>query len=125
MKLNPGNKVVVSSFHRLLRDVGIYSRQDAKNTKLEESLRGDLCAFARDNPRLTGARSASYEILPVLRAFLVNPVCSLLVATQPRLGPCGEEKFEDLTAAARTVWRRQLAGAPRTRSPGPIPRCER
>jgi len=44
-----------------LWDAGIYSRQDAKNAKLKEVFFGGLCAFARDNPRLTGARSAPYE----------------------------------------------------------------
>jgi hypothetical protein len=47
-----------------LRDAGIYSRQDAKNAKLEEFFLGGLCAFARDNPRLTGARSAKEEGVP-------------------------------------------------------------
>jgi hypothetical protein len=56
-----------------LRDAGIYSRQDAKNAKLEQFFLGGLCAFARDNPRLTGARGAPYENLRVLRAFVVNP----------------------------------------------------
>jgi hypothetical protein len=32
-----------------------------KNAKLKEVFLGGLCAFARDNPRLTGARSAPYE----------------------------------------------------------------
>jgi hypothetical protein len=60
-----------------LWDAGIYSRQacpeqsrrDAKNAKLKEFFLGGLCAFARDNPRLTGARSAPYENLRVLRAL--------------------------------------------------------
>jgi hypothetical protein len=55
-----------------LQDAGIYSRQacpeqsrrDAKNAKLEEFFLGGLCAFARDNPRLTGARSAKEEGVP-------------------------------------------------------------
>jgi hypothetical protein len=69
-----------------LWDAGIYSRQDAKNAKFRDFFLGGLCpstvlrvvslsnhAFARDNPRLTGARSAPYENLRVLRAFVVNP----------------------------------------------------
>jgi hypothetical protein len=52
-----------------LWNTGIYSRQDAKNAKLKEIFLGGLCAFARDNPRLTGARSALYENLRVLRAL--------------------------------------------------------
>jgi hypothetical protein len=46
-----------------LWDAGIYSRQDAKNAKLKEFFLGGLCAFARDNPRLTGARSAARETM--------------------------------------------------------------
>jgi hypothetical protein len=59
---------------------GIYSRQEAKNAKLKEFFLGGLCAFARDNPRLTGARGAPYENLRVLRAFVVNPTFLILVA---------------------------------------------
>ncbi len=50
-----------------LWDAGIDSRQDAKNAKLKEVFLGGLCAFARDNPRLIGTRSAPYENLRVLR----------------------------------------------------------
>jgi hypothetical protein len=39
--------------------------------------------FARDNPRLTGARSAPYENLRVLRAFVVNPAFLILVVASP------------------------------------------
>jgi len=66
-----------------LWDAGIYSRQDAKNAKLKDFFLGGLCAFARDNPRLTGARSAPYENLRVLRAFVVKtvfPITSRLCA---------------------------------------------
>jgi hypothetical protein len=76
-----------------LWDAGIYSRQarpelrrrDAKNAKLKEFFLGGLCpstvlrvvslsnhAFARNNPRRTGAPSAPYENLRVLRAFVVK-----------------------------------------------------
>jgi hypothetical protein len=67
-----------------LWDAGIYSRQDAKNAKLKDFFLGGLCAFARDNPRLTGARSAPYENLRVLRAFVVNPTFLILVSALPR-----------------------------------------
>jgi hypothetical protein len=67
-----------------LWDAGIYSRQDAKNAKLKDCFLGGLCAFARDNPRLTGARSAPYENLRVLRAFVVNPTFLILVSALPR-----------------------------------------
>jgi hypothetical protein len=40
--------------------------------------------FARDIPRLTGARSAPYENLRVLRAFVANPTFLILVAALPR-----------------------------------------
>jgi hypothetical protein len=43
-----------------------------------------LCVFARDIPRPTGARSAPYENLRVLRAFVVNPTFLILVAAEPR-----------------------------------------
>ena len=43
-----------------------------------------LCAFAGDIPRPTGARSAPYENLRVLRAFVVNPTFLILVAAVPR-----------------------------------------
>jgi len=73
-----------------LRDAGIYSRQDAKNAKLKAIFLGGLCAFARDNPRLTGARSAPYENLCVLRAFVVNPTFLILVAALLRCAFRGE-----------------------------------
>jgi hypothetical protein len=47
-------------------------------------LLGVLCVLARDIPRLTGARSAPYENLRVLRAFVVNPTFLFLVAAVPR-----------------------------------------
>jgi hypothetical protein len=66
------------------------SRRDAKNAKLKEVFLGGLCAFARDNPRLTGARIAPYENLRVLRAFVVNPTFLILVAAWPHCDLCGE-----------------------------------
>ena len=74
-----------------LWDAGIYSRQDAKNAKLKEIFLGDIRAFARDNPRLTGARSAPYENLRVLRAFVMNPSFLILVAALPRWDLRGEK----------------------------------
>ena len=47
-------------------------------------LLGVLGAFAGDIPRLTGAPSAPYENLRVLRAFVVNPTFLILVAASPR-----------------------------------------
>jgi hypothetical protein len=38
--------------------------------------------FAGDIPRPTGARSAPYENLRVLRAFVVNPTFLILVAVR-------------------------------------------
>jgi len=81
-----------------LWDAGIYSRQacpeqsrrDAKNAKLKEFFLGGLCAFARNNPRRTGAPSAPYENLRVLRAFVVNPTFLILVAALPRCALRGE-----------------------------------
>jgi hypothetical protein len=73
-----------------LWDAEIDSRQDAKNAKLKEVFLGGLCAFARDNPRPTGARSAPYENLRVLRAFVVNPTFLILVAAWPHCDLCGE-----------------------------------
>jgi len=43
-----------------------------------------LGVFAGDIPRLTGARSAPYENLCALRAFVVNPTFLILVAAEPR-----------------------------------------
>jgi hypothetical protein len=41
--------------------------------------------FAGDIPRLTRARSAPYENLRVLRAFVVNPTFLILVTVAPRI----------------------------------------
>jgi hypothetical protein len=73
-----------------LWDLGIYSRQDAKNAKLKEIFLGGLCAFARDNPRLTCARSAPYENLRVLRDLRGEMSVSTLVAASSRWALRGE-----------------------------------
>jgi len=56
-----------------LWDTEIFSRQDAKSAKLKGLFLGGLYGLTRGNPRVTGARSAPYNNLRVLRAFVVNP----------------------------------------------------
>jgi len=65
---------------------GYASRQDAKDAKFGNQFLffTPFAFFARDTPRLTGARSAPYENLRDLRAFVVNPTFFILVAAQPR-----------------------------------------
>jgi hypothetical protein len=61
---------------------GYASRQDAKDAKLGNQFLffEPFAFFAEDIPRPTGARSAPYENLRVLRAFVVNPTFLILVA---------------------------------------------
>src|SRR4030065_728951 len=69
---------------------GCPSRQDAKDAKFRNQLLF-IAFFARDISRPTGARSAPYENLRVLRAFVVDPTFLILVAAVPRWDLRGEK----------------------------------
>jgi len=72
---------------------GYASRQDAKVAKFGNRFLFfvPFAFFAGDIPRPTGARSAPYGNLRVLRAFVVNPTFLILVAALSRWELRGEE----------------------------------
>ena len=76
---------------------GYASRQDAKDAKFGNQFLffAPFVFFAGDIPRPTGARSAPYGTLRVLRAFVVNPTFLILVAALPRCELRGERNQGD------------------------------